>query len=62
MVTWVVATLWIPPLIYFGLHQISHRPEMLHFAGVWWAFVFPLGMYSAASLHHGGRDRTAFVE
>jgi tellurite resistance protein TehA-like permease len=49
VVTWVVATLWIPPLIYFGLHRISHRPEMLHFAGVWWAFVFPLGMYSAAS-------------
>ena len=22
---------------------------MLQFAGVWWAFVFPLGMYSAAS-------------
>ena len=22
---------------------------MLHFAGVWWAFVFPLGMYSAAT-------------
>jgi len=22
---------------------------MLHFAGVWWALVFPLGMYSAAS-------------
>lgn len=35
VVTWVAATLWIPPLIYFGLHQISHRPEMLHFAGVW---------------------------
>jgi tellurite resistance protein TehA-like permease len=49
VVTWVVATLWIPPLIYFGLHQISHRPEMLHFACVWWAFVSPLGMYSAAS-------------
>jgi tellurite resistance protein TehA-like permease len=49
VVTWVVATLWIPPLIYFGLHRISRRPEMLHFAGVWWAFVFPLGMYSAAS-------------
>jgi tellurite resistance protein TehA-like permease len=49
VVTWVAATLWIPPLIYFGLHRISHRPEMLHFAGVWWAFVFPLGMYSAAS-------------
>lgn len=49
VVTWVAATLWIPPLIYFGLHRMSRRPEMLHFAGVWWAFVFPLGMYSAAS-------------
>ncbi|MEB3979754.1 tellurite resistance/C4-dicarboxylate transporter family protein [Mycobacterium sp. 663a-19] len=49
VVTWVAATLWIPPLIYFGLHRISRRPEMLRFAGVWWAFVFPLGMYSAAS-------------
>jgi tellurite resistance protein TehA-like permease len=49
VVTWVVATLWIPPLIYFGLHRISNRPEMLHFGGVWWAFVFPLGMYSAAT-------------
>jgi tellurite resistance protein TehA-like permease len=49
VVTWIAATLWIPPLIYFGLHRISHRPEMLHFAGVWWAFVFPLGMYSAAT-------------
>ena len=49
IVTWVAATLWIPPLIYFGLHRISNRPEMLHFAGVWWAFVFPLGMYSSAT-------------
>ena len=49
VVTWVTATLWIPPLIYFVLHRISLRPNMLHFAGVWWAFVFPLGMYSAAS-------------
>ncbi|OBH30357.1 C4-dicarboxylate ABC transporter [Mycobacterium sp. E342] len=49
VVTWVAATLWIPPLIYFVLHRISRRPSMLRFAGVWWAFVFPLGMYSAAS-------------
>ena len=49
VVTWVAATLWIPPLIYFGLHRIAQRPDMLRFAGVWWAFVFPLGMYSAAS-------------
>lgn len=49
VVTWLAATLWIPPLIYFGLHRIGRRPEVLHFAGVWWALVFPLGMYSAAS-------------
>jgi tellurite resistance protein TehA-like permease len=49
VVTWVAATLWIPPLIYFGVHRIKNRPEMLHYAGVWWAFVFPLGMYSATS-------------
>ncbi|CQD04129.1 putative C4-dicarboxylate transporter [Mycobacterium europaeum] len=49
VVTWLAATLWIPPLIYLGLRRISRRPNMLRFAGVWWAFVFPLGMYSAAS-------------
>ncbi|HEU0191100.1 MAG TPA: tellurite resistance/C4-dicarboxylate transporter family protein [Mycobacterium sp.] len=49
LVTWLVATLWIPPLIYFVLHRIDQRPGMLHFAGVWWAVVFPLGMYSVAT-------------
>lgn len=49
VVTWVVATLWIPPLIYFGLRRIRRRPALLRFAGVWWAMVFPLGMYSAAT-------------
>lgn len=47
--TWVLATLWIPPLIYFGLLRISRRPERWHFAGIWWALVFPLGMYSVAT-------------
>jgi tellurite resistance protein TehA-like permease len=48
-ITWVAATLWIPPLIYVGLHRISQRPDLLRFGGVWWAMVFPLGMYSAAT-------------
>jgi tellurite resistance protein TehA-like permease len=47
-VTWIAATLWIAPLIYFGLRHIR-RPEALRFAGVWWAMVFPLGMYSATT-------------
>ncbi len=49
VVTWLAATLWIPPLIYFGLRRIGQGPDVLRFAGVWWAFVFPLGMYSAAT-------------
>ena len=48
IVTWVMATLWIPPLIYFGLRHVQ-RPETRHFAGVWWAMVSPLGMYSSAT-------------
>jgi tellurite resistance protein TehA-like permease len=49
VITWAAATLWIPPLIYFGLHRIRQRPDLPRFAGVWWALVFPLGMYSAAT-------------
>ncbi len=48
IVTWVLATLWIVPLLFFGLRHIQ-RAEARHFAGVWWAMVFPLGMYSAAT-------------
>jgi tellurite resistance protein TehA-like permease len=40
IVTWVVATVWIPPLIYFCA---THR------VGLWWPAVFPLGMYSSAT-------------
>lgn len=49
VLTWVAATLWIPVLVYFGLRRIGQRPSTLQFAGVWWAMVFPLGMYSAAT-------------
>jgi tellurite resistance protein TehA-like permease len=28
---------------------IRQGPGLLRFAGVWWALVFPLGMYSAAT-------------
>ncbi|MGH3968366.1 MAG: tellurite resistance/C4-dicarboxylate transporter family protein [Mycobacterium sp.] len=49
VVTWLVATLWIPPLIYFGLHRINRRPEVLQLTGAWWTLVFPLGMYSVAT-------------
>ena len=40
VVTWVVASLWIPLLA-----VVSVRLR----AGNWWAAVFPLGMYSSAT-------------
>lgn len=49
IVTWVGATLWIPLLIYFGLHRITQRPDALQLTGAWWSLVFPLGMYSVAT-------------
>jgi tellurite resistance protein TehA-like permease len=48
IVTWIVATLWIVPLLYFGVRHLQ-RPESRRFVGMWWAMVFPLGMYSAAT-------------
>ena len=44
VVTWVVATLWIPPLVYVTVRHFHWR-----FSGAWWAMVFPLGMYSTAT-------------
>jgi tellurite resistance protein TehA-like permease len=49
LVGWIVASLWIPPLIYAELWRVDQRAGSLHFEGVWWSAVFPLGMYSAAS-------------
>lgn len=47
VVTWVLATAWIPPLVYFV--SVRVRGARLRVVGVWWAMVFPLGMYSAAT-------------
>lgn len=49
LTAWAVATLWIPPLVYFGLHRVEQRPKLLRFTGAWWTLVFPLGMYSVAT-------------
>jgi tellurite resistance protein TehA-like permease len=62
VLTWVLATLWIPPLVYFGIRRINKRTGALQFTGVWWAMVFPLGMYSAATFAMAGETRVgAFV-
>jgi tellurite resistance protein TehA-like permease len=59
LITWALATLWIPVLVYFGIRRINERPGALQFRGVWWAMVFPLGMYSAATFAMSGETRVA---
>lgn len=54
---WIVATAWVPVLLYAEAWQVNHHHGALHFQGAWWSAVFPLGMYSAAtaelaSIHH----------
>ena len=48
-VTWVLATSWIPVLVFFGLRRVRRHREVLRVPTAWWAMVFPLGMYSAAT-------------
>ncbi|MEO9175243.1 MAG: C4-dicarboxylate ABC transporter, partial [Gaiellales bacterium] len=47
--TWLAASVWIPVLLYAEIWRVDQRAGSLHYAGVWWSAVFPLGMYSAAT-------------
>jgi len=47
--TWIVATAWVPVLLYAEIWSVDQQSGSLHYKGVWWSAVFPLGMYSAAS-------------
>jgi tellurite resistance protein TehA-like permease len=49
LAAWVLASLWIPVLLYATVWRADHVPGSLRYQSVWWAAVFPLGMYSAAS-------------
>ena len=45
----VATSVWIPLLLYAEVWSVDQRAGSLHYAGVWWATVFPLGMYASAS-------------
>ncbi len=50
---WAFGVFWIPLLVIFGLwrHVIAHHP--LKYETELWSMVFPLGMFSVASIHLG---------
>jgi tellurite resistance protein TehA-like permease len=49
LAAWILASLWIPVLLYAEMWSVDHHPGSLHYTRVWWSAVFPLGMYSAAT-------------
>jgi tellurite resistance protein TehA-like permease len=44
---WVLASLWIPVLLYAQVWRADQVAGSLRYQSAWWAAVFPLGMYSA---------------
>ena len=54
---WAFGAWWVPLLLIFGFwRHVVHRQPLRYEAGLW-SIVFPLGMYSVASLHFGAVAR-----
>jgi tellurite resistance protein TehA-like permease len=52
-ILWAFGVWWVPLLIIFGVwRHLVHREPVRYEAGLW-SIVFPLGMYSVASMHFG---------
>jgi len=49
LVAWVLASAWVPLLLYAELWSVDHRRGGMHFGKVWWSAVFPLGMYATTT-------------
>lgn len=47
--TWTLACLWIAPLMAHHAWCVLRHPAARRFANVWWAGVFPLGMFAVAT-------------
>jgi tellurite resistance protein TehA-like permease len=59
---WAFGTWWIPLLILLGLWRHVRRRWPLRYEPALWSAVFPLGMYSVATLSFGQVARLDFME
>jgi tellurite resistance protein TehA-like permease len=59
---WAFGTWWIPLLVILGLWRYIRRHWPLTYEPTLWSFVFPLGMYSVATLTFGKAAHLAFME
>ncbi|TWP33828.1 tellurite resistance/C4-dicarboxylate transporter family protein [Leekyejoonella antrihumi] len=49
LIAWVLASAWIPVLLYAEMWSVDHRRGAMRFGKAWWSAVFPLGMYATAT-------------
>ena len=49
LVAWILASTWIPVLLYAEMWSVDHRRGGMQFGKVWWSAVFPLGMYATTT-------------
>lgn len=49
LVAWILASAWIPVLLYAEMWSVDHRRGGMQFGKVWWSAVFPLGMYATTT-------------
>ena len=59
---WAFGTWWIPLLIILGLWRHVRRHWPLSYEPTLWSVVFPLGMYSVATLSFGQAAQLSFME
>jgi tellurite resistance protein TehA-like permease len=52
-VLWAFGVWWVPLLLIFGIWRHAVRRVPLRYESELWSIVFPLGMYSVASIHFG---------
>ncbi|GAB3522246.1 tellurite resistance/C4-dicarboxylate transporter family protein [Arthrobacter monumenti] len=60
-VLWSLGLWWIPLLLIFGLWRHMVRRVPLKYEAALWSIVFPLGMYSVASMLYGATQDIAFM-
>jgi tellurite resistance protein TehA-like permease len=58
---WAFGTWWIPLLVVLGFWRYIRRRWPLSYDPALWSVVFPLGMYSVATLTFGKVARIAFM-
>lgn len=61
-ILWAFGVWWVPLLVIFGVWRHGVRRVPLRYESDLWSIVFPLGMYSVASMHFGAQTHLPLIE